>query len=614
MNKNEIRVEVQRFWERTAYGQCMADCFPPWYLQQVFKISDEEAMRQSSEKQGDSFGPRGHDFGLDSFHLDMGEIHSPKLFLIQAKFSDSLGYISKGFKELEKCIPRLQMTFDEGVTGEPIENKVLLNLRKTLNLLDLELRKKLELDFAVIHLSDEDHEIIANRSRSSREDLKTIISELLPERKCIIRDIGPREMGPRQEIAVSSPWTSLSMTDLPVRVAIERGTMYFGVGHLAELVELYRERRHALFSKNVRYYLTSKDNVEKGAAGKMKETLREICNPRNQGSAVNSVQPETFALYHNGVTMYAHKVEPDDKIVKIQDPYVLNGCQTIMNAYLYRVDKRNKIDENRWKNVLVPLRILSTRDEELVRSVTISNNRQNAIHYAALRANDPVQLHLEERFRRVKVFYERQEGAYESLASSSAERLDEEYMNSTESPIRIVDLGRSIAAVSGQTGWARHPKDLFESDPIYGKVFSGKHLESLIFLTFLQNLHDVTSVVLKKDLGLERDGPGPKLSSLTYFVMCLLVRYLTKKNDREVVREFGGKTWGRKNQWREKTKLLLGNHHSKVKEVLQKNFLPLQDSETESLNGAFARSEAGLRLRGDIDCFEAFRNLDKEDK
>ncbi len=611
MNKNEIRGEVQRFWERTAYGQSIADCFPPWYLQQVFKISAEEAMKQSAAKRGDSFGPRGYDFGLDAFHVDIDEDHS-RLFLIQAKFSESLNYISRGFKEFERLIPQLQMAFDEGVSAEPTENKVLFGLRKALSSINTDMKPKLELDFVVIHLSDEDPEIIANRSQSAIDALKTAIGRLLPERKCIIRDIGPREMGPRQEIAVPSPWTSLSLTGVPIKVAIQKGIMYFGVGYLGELVELYRERRHALFSKNVRYYLTTKDNVEKGAAGKMKETLREICNPKDQKDVAKCVQPETFALYHNGVTMCAHDVNPDGNVIRLQDPYILNGCQTIMNAYLYRGDKRNKIDENNWRSILVPLRILSTRDDELVRTVTISNNRQNAIHYAALRSNNADQLHLEERFRRVQIFYERQEGAYEHLRRSDSLQLEEEYLNSSESPIRIVDLARSIAAVSGHLGWARHPKDLFESDSIYGKVFSAKHTESLIFLTFLQNLHEVTPLVLKKDLGLKQTGSGPKPGSLIYFSMCLLARYLAKKKDNETVREFGGMTWGRKDQWRESVKPLLSNRHSRVKDALKTYFLSLQDSETDSLNEAFARSEAHLRLKSDIDPFVAFRNIDKE--
>ncbi len=74
--------------------------------------------------------------------------------------------------------------------------------------------------------------------------------------------------------------------------------MHTPIGRLADLVELYRTRRDHLFSKNVRYYLHSKRNTEKGPAGKMRETLKHICIDK-------TLPPEQFALFHNGVTIYA---------------------------------------------------------------------------------------------------------------------------------------------------------------------------------------------------------------------------------------------------------------------------------------------------------------------
>lgn len=599
---------MEKFRERTAYGLSTADCFPPWYLHQTYKLSEEEAMRQSSEKHEGSRGCRGYDFGIDAYYLNLSG-SKPELTLIQAKYSDSLRYISEGFKELEKYLPQIQMILDSGVSGESVENKVLVNLRSALKRLDPEARRKLDLDLVVIHLCDEDHEIISNRSKTSREELKEVARDSFLERICTIRDIGPREMGPQQEIAAPSPWMSLSLTSNPIPVSIDRGTMYFGIGFLAELVELYRERRHALFSKNVRYYLTKKDNVEKGAAGKMRETLKEICHPRKQEETLAPL-PEIFALYHNGVTMYSHDIDPGERTIRIRDPYVLNGCQTIMNAYLYSIDQRHKIEEGNWKRVLVPLRILSTKEDELVRAVTINNNRQNAIRYDALRANDPVQIQLEERFKKKMIFYERQEGAYKSLVDSSPDTVEDEYTNSLEGPVRIVDLARSVAAASGKTGWARHPKDLFESDRAYGQVFSQKHLMSITLLTFLQNLHDVIPLVLKKDLKLQQYGNGPKPGSLGYYSLCLLIRYLAKKNDCRFIREFGSRTWSRKTQFRKQVKRLLGNREAKIRNALKEKFLPLDDSETESLNDAFTRAEASLRLKSEIDPYEIFKNLD----
>jgi hypothetical protein len=413
MNKNEVRTEVEKFRERTAYGQSDADCFPPWFLHQMYRISETEAMNQSSECSADEGGIRGYDFGVDAFHIDRSGTQ-PRLVIVQAKYSNSINYISKGFKDLEKSLLQIQTTLDTSESYEPIENKVLVNLRGTLNLLDSGIKRKIDIEFIVVHLCEEDHDVIGNRTRDARENLREAIENTFPDRTCNIKDIGPHEMGPQQAIIAPSPWTTLTFNASPSSVSLHQSNMYYGVGLLAELVDLYRQRRDTLFSKNVRYFINKKSNIEKGAAGKMRQTLDQICNIKYQSLDENFLEPEVFAFYHNGITLFAREVETIEGGIKIREPYVLNGCQTIKNAYLYFHNPRNrgKINEDKWKHILVPLRVLRTKDEDLMRAVTINNNRQNTISYAALRANDPVQIRLEERFRKAKIFYERQEGAY----------------------------------------------------------------------------------------------------------------------------------------------------------------------------------------------------------
>jgi hypothetical protein len=606
MHKNQVRFEVEKFRERTAYGNSNADCFPPWYLHQTFRISEAEAMRQSAEHSANEEGVRGYDFGIDAFHIERSEAQ-PRLIIVQAKYSNSLNYISKGFKDLEKCLLQLQAELVAVGSVVPLENKVLVNLRSDLNRLDPQIKKDLAIEFVVIHLCDEDREIIGNRTRTARESLKEALEEESSDRTCVIKDIGPREMGEQQDIVAHSPWIHLTVNSTSMPVSVGQTLMYYGVGFLVELVEIYRQRRDALFSKNVRYFINRKSNIEKGAAGKMKQTLKQIC-------AESNLEPEIFALYHNGITLFAREVQPDGKEIKVREPYVLNGCQTIKNAYLYFYNPRNraKINEENWKRILVPLRILCTKDEDMTRAVTINNNRQNAISFAALRANDPIQIQLEERFKKTKIFYERQEGAYASLEDASPETIEDEYENTRGRQVNIVDLARAIAAAAGEISYAKHPGDIFESDVAYARVFSAKRLSSLTLLTFLQNLNDVIPLVLKKDLDLQQEGKGPKPGGLGYYAMCLLTRYLAKQNDEAIIQEFGGELWGRSEQFRFKVAQLLDNYHSGIKRGLKEKFLTLDDSTGESLNDAFARAEASLHLRNSIDVFEIFKNLDQK--
>ena len=507
---------------------------------------------------------------------------------------------------MEKALPQIDAELKGVGSVVQIENKVLVNLRSDLNRLDHALKNRLNIEFVVVHLCTDDREIISNRTRTARDGLREAVENLFSDRTCLIKDVGPYEMGFQQEVIAPSPWIPLTLNTTSKPVSVGQATMYYGIGSLAELVEIYRQRRDALFSKNVRYFINKKSNIEKGAAGKMKQTLTHIC-------ADCTLEPEVFALYHNGITIVAKEIQCVGEPLKVRDPYVLNGCQTIKNAYLYFYNPRNrgKIKEAQWQRIPIPMRVLCTNDDGIIRSVTINNNRQNAISFAALRANDPVQIQLEERFRRVKIFYERQEGAYATLEDSNPETIEDQYENTRGRQVNIVDLARTIAAAAGEISYSKHPSEIFESDSAYAKVFSSKRLSSLTFLTFLQNLYDVTSLVLKKDLDLQQDGKGPKPGSLSFYAICLLVRYLAKKNDAETIREFGWVLWGRSSQFRNKVAQLLDNYHSGIKKALTDKFLVLQDSSEESLNDAFARAESSLRLSNSIDVFGVFGNLDK---
>lgn len=383
--------------------------------------------------------------------------------------------------------------------------------------------------------------------------------------------------------------------------------MHYGIGYLSELVDLYNFRRDDLFSKNVRYFLKSKKNTEKGPSAEIRATLKQI-----SVDGAKALEPELFAFYHNGVTMFARAVEITPDGLQLRDPFVLNGCQTIKTAFnfLHAARLQSKIDIERWNRIAVPVRVITTRDEGLINTITINNNRQNAISYAALRANDPVQIRLEERFRAAKVFYQRQEGAHANLEDSNPEIFEDDYANSLGQYVEIVELARSIAAVAGEIEMAKSPSHIFESEAAYQRCFSNKRLSSIVFLTFLQNLHDLIFVVLKKDLNLKPTDYGPKPSRLGYYVMCLLVRYLAKYKYHNDVVEFGQVLWGRSSQFRIWVTKILDNYHSGIKRVIDEKFLSLPDSRTESLNESFRRAEASLYLKETIDVFEIFKDLD----
>ena len=323
---------------------------------------------------------------------------------------------------------------------------------------------------------------------------------------------------------------------------------------------------------------------------------------------------ENFALYHNGITIYARNVSRKDNALVLREPYVLNGCQTIKTAYYFRYDPqtRSSIKSELWEEVRVPIRVVESQDDDLIRRITVNTNRQNAITAAALRANDPKQIELENRFASRQIFYERQEGAYDSLENSNPARLEKEFRNSKDGAVYIDDIAAAIAAASGRLSLMQHVNDIFESDKSYGECFSPKALSSIVLLTFLQNVMNILTLVLKKDLDLDWNASQVKPNRISRHVLCLLLRYLAKKRRNDVIIEFGQCLWARDKQWRDEVKQHLDNYHSGIKREIEERFMPIGHPNSENLNAAFRRIASKLYLNDEIDVFAVFGSLDRE--
>ena len=119
-------------------------------------------------------------------------------------------------------------------------------------------------------------------------------------------------------------------------------------------------------------------------------------------------------------------------------------------------------------------------------------------------------------------------------------------------------------------------------------------------------------VVLKKDLGLEAEGEGPRPAKLKYYAMCLLMRYITKTQEDEIVLEYGDAIYGKDPAFRQEVAKRLDNYHSGIKGVLKENFMSLEDARDESLRTAFRKVEYAVHLKNTLDPFETFKELDAQ--
>lgn len=138
-----------------------------------------------------------------------------------------------------------------------------------------------------------------------------------------------------------------------------------------------------------------------------------------------------FPLMNNGVTIIAKSVQQTGTKFVIRDFQVVNGCQTCNVLW----SKRNDLDES----VLVPLRLISTDDEDVIVDIIRATNRQTEVK--------------EEQFYASSDYLKQLEMYFESAPVERRlylERRSKQHANSPVERTRIVpfnSLVRSFASV-----------------------------------------------------------------------------------------------------------------------------------------------------------------------
>lgn len=488
MTSETIKQRVREFQKRTNFGRLDEDNFAPWWLQQHFRLSDEEATMLSSDAL--------FDLGVNAFNVQekQGEV---VLTLVQAKYSEDVNQINKAINELAKFLPRLALVLENIEAAADEQDVLAKRLSQKLKSITGFKKRSVEINAYILSLSDESEEELVTKAEKNKAELfKTFEQEFTnPNFSFSLSVLNVNNLVDAGKIDSRRPAAPFQIHfDGSDEIVMNNSTFLSGFGKMADLVNLYEMKGNQLFDKNVRLFLYGKKNEVKGPAGKIKETLDLINNGK--------FPPEKFGFLHNGVTIYSTKinVKKKDKTAELVNPSVLNGCQTIKSAYFFYQEavSKNKLDERVWGKIPVSIRIVATDEKELWREVAEANNRQNSMSAAALRANDEIQITLENRFKDAGIFYERQEGAFENLMREAKEKFTEKYFNSTKEPIYIDTLAQVLVCCSEMPlAYISRVSEIFESKKLYDKVFSGKNLQHIQFLVLAHNLRRVMEYAVR---------------------------------------------------------------------------------------------------------------------
>jgi hypothetical protein len=431
-------------------GGVPEDYFGLLYLEKEHKLPREKAVNQVA------FG--GNDYGLDGFYFDE---QRRNLYLFQFKYTENHTQFKGSLQRLiEAGVERIFLTPGK----DDAKNQILLQLRSCL----VENRSMIDqICFRFIFTGDPEE---AERSRvldKLREDLenkKYLVDQFFGERKVgfivefrsssgrvgVVRD-------PRQTTTFDVPLKDLLVAEGP---AAQK--MHIGFIRLADLNRMHRDLGQRFFDSNIRYGLGEGEAVNRAISNALKQIVLD-----------QTESPEVFAFNHNGITLYAEKVDKLDGLCRLRAPRLLNGAQTVTTVAGFREKNKDnpKLETGKaaFESIRVLCRIITDADQKFVTGVTVNNNRQNPVEPWNLHANDLIQLELQDKFRSdLGLYYERQENAFDQI---SPEDLDEYGIKEDARAIQMLKLTQTFLLTDGMVSRLSEMRRIFEDDKTYDQVF-----------------------------------------------------------------------------------------------------------------------------------------------
>lgn len=485
---------------RSELGGFQSDYFGLLYLESELQLSREEAAKQIA------FGP--HDHGIDGFHLDAKKRTLNLYIFRHTRQHDQFrtGYdalISDGLDELFG-------------TAAPDEEMMRL-LKKRLK----EEAKSIErVVFQFIFLGDPaeaERSTVLDKLREDLENKQHLINEYFGGRRVAMVVVYRSSTGRSSEAREHRTREfNLAMDSVLEASGPGSETMHVGFMRLWDLHQMHKAMGDRFFERNIRYGMPDTSPANRAMEKAFKQMLVD-----------QSVDASRFLFDHNGVTFSCEKFSQNGGgEVTILEPRLLNGAQTITTIGRFLVKHEDHPDINRVKERLKKIRVLakvvSDATDNFVVSVTINNNRQTPIQPWNLRANDLIQLQLQDRFRELGIFYERQERSFEG---HTAEELEE--LGIVESKaIGLLKLAQTFLASEGEIDKMRSMRTAFEDDKVYEMMFTDGRLNAdprriVLCYKVQERLGRITREIVER--GMHKYAFLPKARLLLFALMCQAV-------------------------------------------------------------------------------------------
>jgi hypothetical protein len=423
-------------------------------LERDYKVPRERALNQIA------FG--GNDYGLDGFHFDADRRN---LYLFQFKYSKSAALFRQSMKRL--IDDGIDAIFGAPQKASDAKNQVLLQLHACL----LENREVIrQVYFRFIFTGDPseaDKSPVIEHLREDLENKKYLIDKFFSGQQVgfVVEFRSATGKVGTVEDHTKSHVYRLPLTDMIERSGPSGEAMHIAFIRLIDLHRMHQDLGPRFFERNIRFGLGGNKSINSAIKG----ALRKIVFDGESASV--------FTFNHNGITLAADHLERIDGEYSVSAPRLLNGAQTVTTfAEFLKANKdhpamsqrKDEIDELR-----VLCKIVTRASSDFLTRVTLNNNRQNPVEPWNLRANDMIQLQLQEKFKEdLGIYYARQENAFEALDDLEDEGITE------VKPIQIRPLAQLFLATDGEVEKMQGLVKVFDDDRSYTIAFNESRLRA----------------------------------------------------------------------------------------------------------------------------------------
>ena len=441
---------------KASHGGLLEDYYGVIYLEKNFQLKREDALSQTT------FG--GHDYGIDGYHFDAA---TGNLYLFQFKWSKNVALFRDSLKRLTEN--GLSQLFSSNVADQK-RNALIDFLRSELD------EKRALIKKVLIHFvfsgdaTEADRSATIEHLRENLEAKKYLLNDFFQSEIDLtveFRSSATKTVGARVKVTTSHTY-DLRMPSHLTHSGPGGESMHVGFIPLVALREMFVAMGGRFFERNIRFSLAEETAPNRAIS----KALKDIVLSGKQA-------PSVFLFNHNGITLHAEKVSFHDGTLKVTEPRLLNGAQSVttLHNFLERYADHPAIKQGLagLEQIQVLARVVSEAKSDFVTTVTLNNNRQNPVQPWALRANDETQLQLADQFRaELGIFYERQENAFESF---TAEELEDMEIKNPRC-IELQRLALTFLASEGQVERMAKLKEVFENDNFYKEVFDSRRLKA----------------------------------------------------------------------------------------------------------------------------------------